>query len=353
MQTEADRQPESGAMADFYEALQVSPKAEQEVIEAAYKRLALKYHPDLNATPEATRRMQELNAAYAILSNPERRVEYDLERPGPTPNRHPRHASYVRRRKAKAKSAPTAEQAKTPRTEEPSEPAADSSYDWAEDAFAKEKVEREWSYVPSRPRGATIGIMIGLLVALVLLGLVLFNGNQVSSSPNMTATSIAAALPPNVLFDDDLDTVAGANWLLESPWHLTDKRAASGTHSLSVGDEGKNSYRARLNATATLVRPVDLSNTQNPLMRFRLSGQFDSEIQATGRDWLMVEVAETNRDFEVAYSVSGAFPNWQDILVDLNKWKGKTVVIRFRFTSGPTSIPNYNGPLIDDVRIER
>jgi hypothetical protein len=62
---------------DYYEVLQVSPKAEQDVIEAAYRRLALKYHPDHNPTPAAYRRMQEINEAYGVLKDPGRRDEYD------------------------------------------------------------------------------------------------------------------------------------------------------------------------------------------------------------------------------------------------------------------------------------
>jgi hypothetical protein len=65
---------------DPYKVLQVDPSAEQEVIEAVYRRLARKYHPDANPAPEATARMQDLNAAYEILKDPQRRAEYDLRR---------------------------------------------------------------------------------------------------------------------------------------------------------------------------------------------------------------------------------------------------------------------------------
>ncbi len=65
---------------DFYKILQVDPAAETEVIAAAYKRLAQKYHPDINPSPDATRRMQEINAAYEVLSHPDRRSLYDRER---------------------------------------------------------------------------------------------------------------------------------------------------------------------------------------------------------------------------------------------------------------------------------
>jgi hypothetical protein len=63
-----------------YSVLQVDPAAEQEVIEAAYRRLSRKYHPDVNSSPEASERMRAINAAYATLSTPSRRAIYDRER---------------------------------------------------------------------------------------------------------------------------------------------------------------------------------------------------------------------------------------------------------------------------------
>jgi hypothetical protein len=67
-------------LGDLYKILQVDPSAEQEVIEAAYKRLAAKYHPDVNKAPDAQTRMQEINKAYGILSKPETRKQYDQTR---------------------------------------------------------------------------------------------------------------------------------------------------------------------------------------------------------------------------------------------------------------------------------
>ncbi len=65
---------------DLYQILQVDPAAEPEVVQAAFKRLALKYHPDKNLSPDANRRMQELNEAYAIISDPAQRAAYDQQR---------------------------------------------------------------------------------------------------------------------------------------------------------------------------------------------------------------------------------------------------------------------------------
>lgn len=67
-------------MDDCYRVLQVDPSAEQEVIEAAYRRLARKYHPDVNPDPAAAARMRELSAAYDVLRDAERRAAYDRRR---------------------------------------------------------------------------------------------------------------------------------------------------------------------------------------------------------------------------------------------------------------------------------
>ena len=62
---------------DLYRILQVDPSAEADVIYAVYRRLARKYHPDVNPSADANRQMQEINMAYEVLGNPERRLEYD------------------------------------------------------------------------------------------------------------------------------------------------------------------------------------------------------------------------------------------------------------------------------------
>ena len=65
---------------DYYAILQVAPSAEQEVIDAAYRRLAAKYHPDVNHSAGALERMKQMNVAYDVLSDPRKRAEYDRAR---------------------------------------------------------------------------------------------------------------------------------------------------------------------------------------------------------------------------------------------------------------------------------
>jgi curved DNA-binding protein CbpA len=66
---------------DYYEVLGIAPSASAEEIREAYHKLAFKYHPDRNQKrEEAHKKMQEINEAYAILSDPIKRREYDLPR---------------------------------------------------------------------------------------------------------------------------------------------------------------------------------------------------------------------------------------------------------------------------------
>lgn len=68
------------AQPDYYRILQVHPRAEKEVIDAAYRRLAAKYHPDVSQLADASERMKQINTAYEVLSDPAKRAAYDSVR---------------------------------------------------------------------------------------------------------------------------------------------------------------------------------------------------------------------------------------------------------------------------------
>lgn len=61
----------------LYQTLQVDPEADPEVIEAAFKRLALKYHPDRTTADNAGDRMREMLVAKDVLLDPQQRAAYD------------------------------------------------------------------------------------------------------------------------------------------------------------------------------------------------------------------------------------------------------------------------------------
>ncbi len=63
---------------DYYEVLEIDRDADQRRIKEAYRKLALRYHPDRNKDdPVAAERMKILNEAYAVLSDPGKREQYD------------------------------------------------------------------------------------------------------------------------------------------------------------------------------------------------------------------------------------------------------------------------------------
>jgi curved DNA-binding protein len=63
---------------DYYETLGVDRKASQEEIQKAFRKLARKYHPDVNKTKEAEERFKEINEANEVLSDAEKRKRYDM-----------------------------------------------------------------------------------------------------------------------------------------------------------------------------------------------------------------------------------------------------------------------------------
>jgi len=69
------------ATKDFYEILGVPESASQDAIKKAYRKLAKEYHPDANPDdPQAAERFKEIGEAYSVLSDPEKREQYDQMR---------------------------------------------------------------------------------------------------------------------------------------------------------------------------------------------------------------------------------------------------------------------------------
>lgn len=69
-------------MKNYYEILEVDVKASSEIIDKAYKVLAKKYHPDTQSEDKkewAEAKFKEINEAYEVISNEEKRKEYDIE----------------------------------------------------------------------------------------------------------------------------------------------------------------------------------------------------------------------------------------------------------------------------------
>ena len=62
---------------DFYDILGVGRNASDDEIKAAFRKLARQYHPDVNKEPDAEENFKEINEAYGVLSDADKRARYD------------------------------------------------------------------------------------------------------------------------------------------------------------------------------------------------------------------------------------------------------------------------------------
>ena len=64
---------------NYYQVLMVDQAADADILAVVHRRLAQRFHPDLDPGDEARQKMLEINQAYDVLRNPERRAKYDQE----------------------------------------------------------------------------------------------------------------------------------------------------------------------------------------------------------------------------------------------------------------------------------
>ena len=147
---------------DYYKILQVDPDAEPEVIEGAFVRLSKKYHPDVNQTADALRRMQEISNAHDILKDPERRKAYDRERGKARAETRDETTEARARAEAKAR----AEAEARARTEAKAKAEAEDRA--RAEAEARAKAE-------ARARSKTKYIVLSILTIIIAAGIIIIN----------------------------------------------------------------------------------------------------------------------------------------------------------------------------------
>ncbi len=169
---------------DHYAALGVSSSSDDVVIRAAYKALMLKYHPDTNKGQGATERAAAINAAFAILGDPQRRANYDASR--------------------NFQSAPP-----TPPTPPPSPPKGGHQSDTPPATDALTAPPPSWL--------AKLGGILAILVVGAVVRVAVHEVNRPSSSP--TSTLSAAADP---LLATGMDTMTDNMTAVDEQFALTE-----------------------------------------------------------------------------------------------------------------------------------
>ncbi|MBU3967864.1 MAG: DnaJ domain-containing protein [Euryarchaeota archaeon] len=72
-----EREVKAESVPYYYKVLGVSKNSSLDEIKEAYRRLAMIYHPDISADPDGDKKFKEIKKAYEVLSNPEKRAQYD------------------------------------------------------------------------------------------------------------------------------------------------------------------------------------------------------------------------------------------------------------------------------------
>lgn len=139
---------------------------------------------------------------------------------------------------------------------------------------------------------------------------------------------------------------AGENGL----WHISDYKASSGTYAWYYGLEATKTYDTGYHnwGHITSTNPIDLSNLDNAKLCFKhILTTENFELYDTAR----VEISEDNLIFTTVYQSILSALDWEKVSIDLTPYVGKTIYIRFSFDTEDEMFNDYQGWLIDDMRI--
>ena len=150
---------------DLYAILQVHPAAEPEIVEAAYRRLARMYHPDVNKSPHAHAIMTRINRAYEILKDPPKRAQYDRERAY-----RQRQAQPAAQRQARAEYERREQAQRMQRERQAQHGSARQSYaEWEDErSDATQKLLTGHSLIAAIGGAIAFGILFGVIAGVIL-----------------------------------------------------------------------------------------------------------------------------------------------------------------------------------------
>lgn len=184
---------------DYYEILQVSPSAESEVIEAAYKKLTQKYHPDVSKSSTAAGKMKKINIAHDVLCDPVQREKY--------------HAEWVQKKGEKTSYAGTSAPTKS-KPSSKSQPRQQQRDTTPEPSPAKQTLEKKGKIIAY----AIAGLFVLVAVLLVLMNTV-FSTHPAAKVGDTVQVHYTGTLADGTMFDssagrDPLEFTIGSGQLI-------------------------------------------------------------------------------------------------------------------------------------------
>ena len=220
------------ASVDYYATLGVNPSSEDIVIQAAYRALMRRYHPDTNPSPEAAKRSQAINAAYAILSDPGRRKSYDAIR---------------------AAQAKTNNRGSTKPPPPPPPPPPKSNTASGESA------------VSMGSRAKELAMSLGGVAVLFLLGIAFFSAVSNSSSSASNTFNVDETMTTNEVLANDtgwIDVNATSNFSESTVANMTANETVTGYFDDLIPGQAKPSL------AGTTQEPIRYDDIENSAMRF-------------------------------------------------------------------------------------
>jgi TonB family protein len=231
-----------GKVIDYYEVLGVSPNSDGVVIRAAYKAMMSKYHPDINKDKLSEERAKQINQAYSVLGDPEKRRDYD------------------EKRSSRAREAPNGDRA---REAPPASPARDTSTSRG----GINESGKERGSLSAINQFFAFGIFGAVVVALFMISLnTRENQTSAPSETGVVEGGRVSVMQYSSRFDEFTDTMYSS-----ATGSFNTNIDGNGEISVSFECVSKRAVMARHDAiTATFSLPGPTSLFNSPALKFRI-----------------------------------------------------------------------------------